>query len=859
MGILDFLSRLWRRRQKPGQARSLKEIFQGFKEVLAANNDSLALMGDLEASLASLPQLHLPSLKVLLTKLDGQLTRMVTALARMSGGRWPDLENVHRRLAEDIHQRLLVSLTPPESPLVAPLNEAEPDIWAALGGKAANLARIVNELHLPVPEGVATTFAAYRLFLEYDPDGAPNLAARLQEKLATLSPADHPPLEQVAEDLRALVLSHPLPEELSQALVAAAQRLAPGPGDPLVVRSSGLKEDLAATFAGQFDSFLGVSPEEVPVFWRRVVASQFSSRSLAYFREHGFSLKDAAMGVLLQRLVEAESAGVMFTCDPETGNPDRLIIGATWGLGPELAAGEVSGDDYRVAKDSGEVIEARLSRKDHRLGVINGRLARQPVEAGEAGAPALKPGDLKTLAELARILEDYFGSPQDVEWTKDKDDRIWVVQSRPLLVAPNQAQVFTKAALAGSDAEVLLAEGLVGAAGVAAGPVFHVKQAPNLEDIPEGVVLVVPRTTPKLAPVLPRVAALVADVGSATGHLALIAREYGIPALVDAHGASELLPAGAVVTVDAYHARVYRGRVEQLLRLPPRRPQLLQSPLYDKLRAVADLIMPLTLVDPRSPAFRPENCRTYHDLAYFAHEKAMQVMFGLMDQVAEGRVPALRLLKLDTPLPLNLHLVDLGDGLASHESPVPPEDILSIPMRALWRGISHPDISWAGPVPVDMGGFLHVLGQAAIRPPENFWDKTYAIVAPNYVNYACRLGYHFQSVDSYVSARAEENYLNFNFKGGAADEIRRIRRVHLISSVLENLGFEVEQHRDVIRGRYRKRPLPEMEGRLDLLGRLMAYVRQMDMLMKDDAIVQTLAERFLAGHYERPGQEGETP
>jgi len=105
MGILDFLSRLWRRRQKPGQARSLKEIFQGFKEVLAANNDSLALMGDLEASLASLPQLHLPSLKVLLTKLDGQLTRMVTALARMSGGRWPDLENVHRRLAEDIAQR----------------------------------------------------------------------------------------------------------------------------------------------------------------------------------------------------------------------------------------------------------------------------------------------------------------------------------------------------------------------------------------------------------------------------------------------------------------------------------------------------------------------------------------------------------------------------------------------------------------------------------------------------------------------------------------------------------------------------------------------------------------------------------
>jgi pyruvate,water dikinase len=215
-------------------------------------------------------------------------------------------------------------------------------------------------------------------------------------------------------------------------------------------------------------------------------------------------------------------------------------------------------------------------------------------------------------------------------------------------------------------------------------------------------------------------------------------------------------------------------------------------------------------------------------------------------------VPALRLLKLRTDLPLNLHLVDLGDGLASHETPVPPEDILSRPMRALWRGISHPGIGWAGPVPVNMGGFLQVLGQSAIRPPEKFWDKTYAIVGANYVNYACRLGYHFQSVDSYIGNVPADNYINFTFKGGAADDIRRIRRIKLIATVLERLGFEMEIRGDVIRARYRKRPAPEMEERLDILGRLMAYVRQMDMLMSDDSIGQTLAERFLAGHYERP-------
>ncbi|MEJ2673217.1 MAG: hypothetical protein P8168_13655, partial [Deltaproteobacteria bacterium] len=273
------------------------------------------------------------------------------------------------------------------------------------------------------------------------------------------------------------------------------------------------------------------------------------------------------------------------------------------------------------------------------------------------------------------------------------------------------------------------------------------------------------------------------------------------------------------------------------------------GPAPEGVRAVCDLIIRLNLVDRRSPTFKPENCRTYHDITRFAHEKAIQVMYGLMDAVAQGRVPALKLLKLKTTLPLNLHLVDLGDGLASHETPVPPEAIRSLPMRALWGGISHPGITWAGPVPVNVGGFLHVLGQSAINPPQKFWDKTYAIVAANYVNYACRLGYHFQSVDSYLGETPSDNYINFTFKGGAADDTRRIRRVRLIATVLERLGFKMEIFGDVIRARCRRRPAPEMEERLNLLGRLMAYVRQMDMLMKDDQISQVLAERFLSGHY----------
>ncbi len=849
MGLFDF----FRRRKKPAPpAPTLKEIWQGFQRVLACNNEAQVLMGDLEEKLSAPGGLDLPSLRTRVHILDRYFADLVAALSQMSGERWSELEAARLRIKEAIHLRLEEPRLISSGPLLVRLEEAGPEVYGALGGKAGNLARVKNELGLPVPDGVVATLGAYKLFMEQGPDP---LLPRLKERLARLNLADEAAVEETARELQAMVAAQPIPPELYQGLLTEARRLAGPQEEMLVVRSSGGREDVTATFAGQYESFLGVAPEEVPERWRQVVASQFGQRAIIYFKIQGLLLEEAAMGVLIQRLVAAGSAGVMFTTLPESCDPDRMVVSATWGLAADLVAGRVSADEYVVSKRTGAVLSVNYARKEHRLVCRGGRLERVPMPPESATAPALEEGDLAKLAAYARILEEHCGCPHGVEWVKDAQGQLFLVQSRHLQLPPAQERGVKEMAEAAVGAQVLLEAGQIGSPGVAAGRVFHLPDGAPLADVPPDAVLVAPRTTPRLAPVLPRVAALVTDVGSATGHLALVAREYGIPALVDTFKATEVLSPGELVTVDAYQGRVYRGRVEELIRYGKQQPPL-EAASVERLKSVVDLIVPLTLVDRRSPDFRPENCRTYHDITRFAHEKAIQVMFGLMDQVAAGRVPALRLLKLETSLPLNLHLVDLGDGLASHETPVPPGDIISRPMRALWRGISHPGITWAGPVPVNVGGFLQVLGQSAIRPPERFWDKTYAIVAAHYVNYACRLGYHFQSVDSYIGEVPADNYINFTFKGGAADDTRRIRRIRLIALVLERLGFEMEIHGDIIRGRFRKRPAPEMEERLDLLGRLMAYVRQMDMLMSDDAISQTLAERFLAGHYERPGQEG---
>ena len=236
---------------------------------------------------------------------------------RFPGGKYPELEAARVRVKEAIHQRLEDAAPFPESPLVVRLEDAGPELLAALGGKAGNLARVKNQLGLPVPDGAVATLSAYKLFMEQElPGGGGTLLARLKSGLHNLDLASDARVGQVSRELQDLILAQPIPPELADALIQAAQRLAPAGDHTLTVRSSGGREDIAASFAGQYETFLGVAPAEVPDHWRRVVASQFGEGAIIYFKLQGLLLEEAAMGVLIQRLVEAQSAGVMLTTRP---------------------------------------------------------------------------------------------------------------------------------------------------------------------------------------------------------------------------------------------------------------------------------------------------------------------------------------------------------------------------------------------------------------------------------------------------------------------------------------------------------------------------------------------------------------
>ncbi len=236
------------------------------------------------------------------------------------------------------------------------------------------------------------------------------------------------------------------------------------------------------------------------------------------------------------------------------------------------------------------------------------------------------------------------------------------------------------------------------------------------------------------------------------------------------------------------------------------------------------------------------------DILDRAHDRAIEEMFTLLDKCDLDKVPAQ---KVKTGLPIYLHVIDLGGGLAhaGDSKILTREQILSLPMQALFRGMYYPGINWSGPIGLNVKGLMVIMAQSTSRPEEDFWDKTFSLISGEYMNYNSRLGYHYSSLDAYCGEDTGNNHIRFMFQGGAADDLRRAWRARFIGGVLEKIGFEVKIQKDLVNAFYYRKPCSEVEERLDLLGRLMGCSRQRDMVMNEEAIVNWHVQAFLKGNY----------
>jgi pyruvate,water dikinase len=863
--IIDNLKQLfsWKARKKiPSkdyQALLFRFKYSSFKMLLDSNSQFLKVITDMEEKLRGQQVFGMSYVRTQSARAIFHVLRMVKNLDDLSNHRYGQLFQVLEKIKLKINEELGHKKEAPTIELTLPYSEINKEMVDWVGGKNANLGEIHSRLHLPIPEGFAITTSAFALFIAHH-----DLAEEINTKKMDIDPNSPETINQASQEIQQLILSAQVPAPLEEAIRSAYDQMVQrikhkGFNDPspkIAMRSSAIGEDSELSFAGQYRSVLNVGPDQLIATYKQIVASLYTPRAIAYRLNKGIRDEDIAMGVACLQMVESQASGVMYTHHPLNLLEDTIAISAVWGLGPYAVEGRITPDAYTVSKDGTlTLLSSEVSHKPVQL--INdpeGGVKECSVPPEQQDSPCLSPDQITALAEYGLQLETHYKNSQDIEWAVDPNGHFLLLQSRPLHLY--SAESSPKVIPLIPDYPLLVEDGAVAFPGIGAGPAYLVDSDDDLANFPEGAVMIAKHALPKYVMVMKKAGAILIDLGSVTGHMASLAREFGVPCVLDTKIATSVISNGQDITVDAYSGRVYQGVVPELLSFQKTSESpMKETPVYQSLRQVADLIVPLYLIDPKAANFVPVHCQTLHDMARLIHEKCYGEMFQLSDLVSGREGFAF---KLDARIPLDLHVIDLGDGLAKTKEQeilkkVGVEGIASVPFKALLVGMTHEAFQCPQLRPVSISGFFSVMREQMLTQPhssnERFGERSYAIISDKYLNFSSRVGYHYSVLDAYCGPVVNMNYITFSFKGGAADDLRRNRRVRAIALILQELDFLIDVKGDRVDARFQKFECPLIEEKLDFLGRLLLFTRQMDMLMHSEASVEALAKNFLAGNY----------
>jgi pyruvate,water dikinase len=480
-----------------------------------------------------------------------------------------------------------------ERPIIVWLGEEAAGDAKLVGGKAAGLSGMIKA-GIPVPPGFIVTTEAYKQFV-LETGIAGYIKYVLEEVVVSGKPSEY---EKASELIRSKFVRTPMPHRIVSEIVEAYRRLAElsGVEEPLVaVRSSATVEDLPeASFAGQQETYLNVKgADSVVEMVKRAWSSLWTARALSYRDSLNVDHEAALMAVIVQKMVNSRSSGVAFTIHPVTGEEDKVVIEAIWGLGEYIVGGKVTPDRFVISKSNLEILEKRVSEKrkalfyDPRsssnvevevpvgdedvknLHLKYPEIAELIVKHGvRADRQALNDDEVRVLAGLALKVESYFGKPMDVEWAIDADipgpNNIFLVQARPETVwSKRKAVEKPREEVVEVEAGKVLVKGIPASPGVAYGKaVVALTVDEAARKMKKGDILVTKMTDPDWVPYMKIASAIVTDEGGMTAHAAIVSRELGIPAVVGTGNATKVLRDGLEITVDGSRGVVYAGRVE---------------------------------------------------------------------------------------------------------------------------------------------------------------------------------------------------------------------------------------------------------------------------------------------------------
>ena len=480
-----------------------------------------------------------------------------------------------------------------------------------VGGKGANLGELTS-FGLPVPPGFCVTASGYTKFIKY---------AELDEVVKLLMEAvdveDVDELTNASKEIQKKIKEKEFDPELKEEILSAYREFSENIGvkDPEVaVRSSATAEDLPdASFAGQQDTYLHISGEEELLnHIRDCFASLWTSRAIYYREKQNYDHFDVALSVVIQKMVNSEKSGVMFTANPINNSKDEMMINASYGLGEAVVSGIVTPDEYIIDKKTKKVIEKNIAEKEYMViknedgvgtRVVN---VKDILGADAVNAEALSPKELDTLVERGLKVEKLYGSVQDTEWGFDRDTKeFYFLQSRPITTLGDKEEKEEKL--------ITLVKGLPASPGIGRGKVKLIKDISEINLVEEGDVLVTAMTNPDMVPAMRKCAGVVTDEGGRTCHAAIVSRELQIPCIVGAKTATKTLKTGDTVTVDAVRGIVYEGEVlkEKEEKKSPDSPNVSSIANLDELR---NLFAPTTATKIYMNLGEPELIEKYKNL-----------------------------------------------------------------------------------------------------------------------------------------------------------------------------------------------------------------------------------------------------
>jgi len=435
-----------------------------------------------------------------------------------------------------------------------------------VGGKNASLGEMYQNLAnkgIQIPNGIATTSDAYFYFLKES-----GLDSKIREKIKTLNFKDLHNLNVVSKEIRDLIIKTPFPKDLEEEISRAYLELSKSEkinNLVVAVRSSATAEDLPdASFAGQQDTYLNISGViNVLISTKKCIASLFNDRAIVYRKDNKYDHTDVALSVGIQQLVDAKSAGVIFTIDTESGFKDVVVVSSSWGLGENVVQGHISPDEFTVFKPTNAIIKRHLGSKEKKMVSFKKDVLKNiKTTEKERSSYSINEDQVVLLSKWAVSIEEHYKRPMDIEWALDKKtNKLFILQARPETVRSRDDTNVVEQYQLLEKSETILNGTSVGSK-IGAGKICKIDHVKDIEKFIPGSVLVTEMTDPDWVPIMKQASAIVTNTGGRTCHAAIISRELGIPCVVGTKNATKILKQGKDITVDCSNGdegRVYNG------------------------------------------------------------------------------------------------------------------------------------------------------------------------------------------------------------------------------------------------------------------------------------------------------------